>query len=148
MTIPITLDKVDGEAAVDRIETLLKANDLPYQDVRSKPDCFFLAYSGTNWIGCGGVETYGSDGLLRSVVIKKSDRGQGYGTKLYGELEDHTRTDGIQTLYLLTTTAAEFFRDRGYEEISREATPPRIQQTAEFTNLCPDSATCMKKTLV
>ncbi|WP_222914384.1 arsenic resistance N-acetyltransferase ArsN2 [Natrinema sp. SYSU A 869] len=142
----ITIEKADEEA-LHRVESFLKQSNLPYQDVRSNPDCFFLAYSGTECIGSGGVEMYGSDGLLRSVVIRETDRGQGYGTILCDELEEYARADGVQILYLLTTTASAFFRDRGYEEISRENTPPRIQQTTEFTDLCPSSATCMQKSL-
>lgn len=132
---------------LDRIETLLEANDLPHRDVRAKPECFFVACLDGEFVGVGGVEIRGSDGLLRSVVVEESSRGQGYGTALCDELEEHAREEGVDTLYLLTTTAPAFFRRRGYEEVSREAAPSGIQGTTEFTDLCPDSATCMKKEL-
>lgn len=143
---PITIEKADEEA-LHCVETLLEQHNLPSQDVHSNPGRFFLAYSGAESIGCGGVELYDSDGLLRSIVIREAHRGQGYGTRLCDELEDYARANGIQMLYLLTTTAAAFFRDRGYDEVSRETTPPCIQQTTEFTDLCPSSAVCMQKSL-
>lgn len=140
----VTVQKAD-RTNIGRIEALLQANNLPCQDVRSKSECFFNAYSDAEFVGTGGVETYGSSGLLRSIVITEPNRGQGYGAALCDALEDYARTDGVERLYLLTTTAAPFFCQCGYEEIARENAPPSIQQTTEFTELCPKSATCMEK---
>ena len=146
----ITLERA-GPDELTHVERLLKANGLPSEDVQEKPGSFFLARAGadesgeTRVVGAGGIEQYGSSGLLRSVVVEESIRGQGYGTVLCDRLEESARDDGIQTLYLLTTTAAAFFEGRGYEKISRSDAPSHIQETAEFSELCPDSATCMRK---
>lgn len=148
----ITLERANTDE-LDRVESLLKANDLPFEDVREKPASFFLARAGaeesgeTRVVGVGGIERYGSSGLLRSVVVEESMRSQGYGTVLCDRLEECAQSEGMQTLYLLTTTAPAFFEGRGYEEISRDDAPPRVQETAEFSELCPDSATCMKRKL-
>lgn len=136
-----------ADTETDRVESLLAANDLPNRDVREKPACFFLAYAGPELVGTGGIEQYGPNGLLRSVVVAESHRGSGYGTALCDALEAHARSDGVRTLYLLTTTAAPFFRRRGYESVARDAVPERIRATAEFTDLCPASATCMAKSI-
>ena len=147
MTDPsITLERADSDD-IDRVEALLEANGLPYRDVRTKSERFFVGYSGTEVVGIGGVEVHGSDGLLRSVVVTESNRGQGYGTALCRGLEDYARNDGVETLYLLTTTAAPFFRRRGYQEIARENVPSSIRRTTEFADLCPDSATCLRRDL-
>jgi amino-acid N-acetyltransferase len=58
-----------------------------------------------------------------------------------------TRAAGVSTAYLLTTTADEFFADLGFEEIPRETVPPSIQTTTEFSDLCPETAVCMKREL-
>jgi len=129
---------------LDRVESLLEANGLPYEDARTKPECFFLARDGEAVVGAGGLEAYGSDGLLRSVVVAEPYRGRGYGGALCDALEARARERGVGTLYLLTTTAAGFFRRRGYEAIDREAVPPTVRGTTEFAELCPDSATCMR----
>lgn len=147
MTDPsIAIRKADTED-LDRVEALLAANDLPYGDVRTKPGRFFVATSETEFVGAGGLEIYGSNGLLRSIVIKESRRGCGYGTVLCDALEGYARTNEVEALYLLTTTATEFFRRYGYEETVRENVPVTVRQTAEFAYLCPSSATCMKKRL-
>lgn len=147
MTDPsITVRKADTKD-IDRIEALLDAHDLPYQDVRTKPECFFIVSSDEEFIGIGGVETYGSNGLLRSVVIEESSRGRGYGTTVRETLEEYARTAGVETLYLLTTTASTFFRRSGYEEVDRTNVPRTIRWTTEFADFCPTSATCMRKEL-
>jgi amino-acid N-acetyltransferase len=132
---------------LDSVETLLANNGLPYQDVQAKPECFFVASSDGERIGVGGVETYAPHGLLRSVVVAESERGRGHGAALTDALERHARTNGVETLYLLTTTAPAFFRRRGYEAVAREDVPSRIRETTEFAELCPASATSMKKEL-
>jgi amino-acid N-acetyltransferase len=129
---------------VDRIVSLLDANDLPHSDVRANPECFFVARSGSEVVGVGGVEVYGPAGLLRSVAVAEPVRGQGYGTAVCDELERHALDDGVDVLYLLTTTASEFFRARGYEEVPRAEAPASIRETTEFADLCPASATCMR----
>jgi amino-acid N-acetyltransferase len=53
----------------------------------------------------------------------------------------------VETLYLLTTTAAPFFERYGYGAVAREEVPRPIRDTTEFTDLCPASATCMVKGL-
>lgn len=140
----VLLTEADA-ADLDRVEALLAANDLPTSDVRTGPGRFYLARDGDAVVGAGGVERYGSDGLLRSVVVEGSNRGDGYGTALCAALEDRARRGGIQTLYLLTTTAAGFFERLGYESIPRQSAPASVRSTTEFADLCPSSATCMRK---
>lgn len=142
----ITLQQAD-DSTLSYIETLLEKNGLPSQDVRSRPDCFYIGYNSAGSVGIGGIEIYGNDGLLRSVVIEQATRGSGWGTALCDTLEANASADGIDTLYLLTTTAADFFDNRGYVEIERANAPTAIQQTTEFDDLCPTEATCMKKSL-
>ncbi|WP_210424902.1 arsenic resistance N-acetyltransferase ArsN2 [Halorussus halobius] len=131
------------------VESLLAENGLPYRDVRAKPDRFFVARADGlddegSRVGIGGLETDGAVGLLRSVVVTEPNRGRGYGTALCDALEDRARTNGVETLYLLTTTATAFFRRRGYESVAREDAPASVRRTTEFAELCPESATCMR----
>lgn len=130
--------------ALGRIEALLESNGLP-DDVRSSPARFFLAETDGAFVGVGGLEVHGPDGLLRSVVVVESARGAGLGSPLCCALEERARGAGVDALYLLTTTAEGFFRRLGYEVIDREAAPPAIRRTAEFRDLCPSTATCMRK---
>lgn len=133
------------EDTIDHVERLLTAHDLPIEDIHSKAECFFLATTDAGIVGIGGIERFGSNGLLRSVVIEEPYRNRGYGTVLCDALEERARADGVTTLYLLTTTAEQFFRRCGYEAITRDEVPERIGETEEFADLCPASATCMAK---
>jgi amino-acid N-acetyltransferase len=144
--VTFTFQQAD-DSHLSYIKTLLERNDLPSQDVQSKPNCFYLGYEGATPVGIGGIEVYETEGLLRSVVVEQSVRGDGFGTALCDALEEHASADGVETLYLLTTTAADFFADRGYVEIERTAAPPAVQQTTEFDDLCPTTAICMQKSL-
>ena len=134
-----------GSDDMARVATLLAKNDLPYRDIRTEPVTFVGAVVAGDLVGVGGLERYDAVGLLRSVVVEESFQGQGLGTRLCDELEAQAQETGIESLYLLTTTAAEFFRARGYDEVDRSEAPSPIQDTSEFQDLCPVSARCMRK---
>ncbi len=97
--------------------------------------------------GAVGIEPCGDAALLRSLAVAPDARGQGLGTRLVEAIEQRARQKGIRTLYLLTATAAPFFRDHEYETIEREALPEDIRRTEEAARLCPVSAVCMRKPL-
>jgi amino-acid N-acetyltransferase len=147
----VTLRRVDDEG-LEAVARLLDAEDLPTADLRDGPGAFFAAHadgdrdSGER-VGVGGLEIHGSHGLLRSVVVREPHRGEGYGAAICEGLEREARERGVGTLWLLTTTAAGFFAARGYERVAREAAPAAIRDTAEFAELCPDSATAMLRRL-
>lgn len=142
----VTVREADPDQ-LDRVVELLDANDLPTDDVPGALDHLVVARAGNEVVGTGGVEVHGRDGLLRSVVVEDSFRGRGEGATICDALEDDARREGVETLYLLTTTAAAFFRRRGYETVAREDAPSDIRETTEFADLCPASATCMAKDL-
>jgi amino-acid N-acetyltransferase len=135
------------EAGLSSVETLLEANGLPTRDVRSMPECFSVAEANGERVGVGGIERYGADGLLRSVAVEESARGRGFGTAICERLEQRAHASGVETLYLLTTTASEFFADRGYVAVDRREPPDSIRATSEFEELCPATAVCMRKSL-
>ena len=143
----VTLRQADEEGDIAYVESLLERNDLPSADVRSKPDCFYVGYDGETRVGVGGIERYGTAGLLRSLAVERSMRGDGVGASLCAALEAEARNVGVETLFLLTTTASGLFADRGYAEIERADAPDAVQRTAEFTDLCPETAACMRKSL-
>lgn len=142
----LTLRRADDDS-LSYVESLLDENGLPSRDVRSKPDCFYVGYADGDAVGVGGVEAYGPDALLRSVVVAESKRGEGFGTALCDALEAEARAEGVETLFLLTTTASDFFADRGYAEIERTDAPDAVRETTEFDDLCPATASCMRKSL-
>ncbi|GAB7017606.1 arsenic resistance N-acetyltransferase ArsN2 [Halostagnicola bangensis] len=136
-----------AEGDLDYVKELLNRNDLPVQDLATAPAEFYYATANGERVGIGGLERYGDTGLLRSVVVEAPKRGQGHGTMLCEAVETTARDNGIETLYLLTTTASEFFAAEGYSIVERPTVPDTIRSTTEFTDLCPSTATCMRKSL-
>lgn len=135
------------DATLAYVESLLAENGLPSRDVRDRPDCFHVAYHDDERVGVGGLEVHGRAGLLRSVAVEESARGRGFGAAICERLETRARDRGVDRLYLLTTTAADFFARRGYETVERSDAPAAIRETTEFDDLCPASATCLRTSL-
>jgi amino-acid N-acetyltransferase len=59
--------------------------------------------------------------------------------------EELVRRPEVESMYLLTTTAEEFLRRRGYRTVARSEAPAAIQSTTDFSKLCPSSAILMVK---
>lgn len=142
----VTLRRAEDEA-LSYVEALLEANGLPSADVRTGPGRFYVAFDGEERVGVGGLEVHGDDGLLRSLVVERSARREGVGTAVWAALEREARAAGVETLYLLTTSAAGFFAERGYVGTARADVPAAVRGTAEFEDLCPTTATPMETSL-
>jgi amino-acid N-acetyltransferase len=143
---PRSLHPATGEDTAF-VESLLAANDLPTAGLANGDATLWVATEGNARVGCGGLELYESAGLLRSVAVEEPHRGRGVASELCDALEAEARDAGVAVLYLLTTTAAEFFAARGYERCDRDDAPDTIRETTEFASLCPDTAVCMRKPL-
>jgi len=130
------------------LAALLGAAGLPHADLTPAHLAHFLVLrEGERLVGAVGLELYGADGLLRSLVVVPERRGEGLGGRLVEAAEAHARARNTETLWLLTETAAPFFAARGYAPADRAVSPEAIRATAEFAALCPDSATCLVKRL-
>jgi amino-acid N-acetyltransferase len=137
---PVTQN--DFSKAID----LLKKNNLPTQDITGTTKLFVML-EGNDVIGVVGLETHDHDGLLRSLCISESKRKNGLGAELVDFVENYAPTQNVHCLFLLTTTASDFFSKRGYEEINRSKVPQPIQESTEFSTVCPSSAIVMRKRL-
>jgi len=125
---------------------LLQENDLPVTDIDETKTLFACLNHG-EVIGTGGLEFFEDCALLRSISVRKDMQKRGLGGFIAGELEKLARQKGINDLYLLTTTAKDFFMKEGYETIDRGDVPFEIKNTRQFSSLCPSTATVMKKKL-
>ncbi|HSN18336.1 MAG TPA: arsenic resistance N-acetyltransferase ArsN2 [Gammaproteobacteria bacterium] len=133
------------EAAMDM---LLQAAELPTEDITPEIlEHFLVAHLDKALIGCAGVEILGEVGLLRSVAVDEAHRGAGLGKDLVAAAEELAKQEGVQRLYLLTTTAEGFFVGLGYRKLPREEAPADIAGTEQFASLCPSSSSFMMKTL-
>ncbi len=148
METSVLIDRLKAQDK-PRVLALLEEADLPFEDLIGRDFVTFLSATEEDGalLGAIGLEKHGDAGLLRSLVVDARQRGRGLGAALTGALERHAREQGIGTVYLLTTTAAEFFPKLGYERCDRAGVPAAIAATEEFRSLCPDSAVCLRKRL-
>ena len=131
------------------IRALLSANGLPVQDLVESAATFLIARSDGAVAGAVGLEAFAASGsaLLRSLCVAGAHRNRGIARSLFAAIESVARGLDVRDLYLLTTTAAPFFERQGFAVAARAAAPPDIQATAEFRDLCPSTATFMRKQL-
>lgn len=136
---------------LEAIQRLLSTLDLPHSDLTASHLQHFLVCRNNTasapLVGVVGLELYGRVALLRSLAVRPSHRSRGIGARLTERIERYGQENGVDELYLLTTTASEYFGQHSYETTEREELPTAIQQTEEAAQLCPASATCMRKKL-
>ena len=125
------------------IEALLQALGLPLAGAREHLAEMMVARRGSVVVACAGIERYGPDGLLRSVAVDPRCQGMGIGRALVDALLRRARGDGITRLWLLTTTAPDYFAALGFREVERAAVPTAMQASAEFQGACPATARLM-----
>jgi amino-acid N-acetyltransferase len=127
---------------------LLAAAQLPTEDLTAAHcEHFFFAGSPTEPTGLVGLELFGNVALLRSLVVVPAKRGTGEGAALLKHAEDHARSQGVEALYLLTTTAESFFAKHGYQRAVRESAPAAIRACREFADICPATSAFMMRQL-
>jgi amino-acid N-acetyltransferase len=131
-------------ADVGPIKALLVASGLPTAGVDEHWKTFIVARDGGTFIGCGGAEAYQVVALIRSVAIVPEYRSQGLGRRIVRQLLDRLASRGLREFYLLTTTAADYFRKRGFKPVDRDEVPPQLLSSREFQDACPSDAVCMR----
>lgn len=125
----------------------LEAAGLPADDLHEPGRRFFRFEDDAGLIGYGGLEQIGPDVLIRSMVVVDDRRGTGLGAALLSWLETEAADRKASALYLLTTSAADFFQRYGYAVLPRSTAPTAIAASHQFSILCPDSAAFMFKDL-
>lgn len=125
------------------IETLLQANRLPIEGAREHLSTFVVAASGREIVGCAGAEPRGDVALLRSVAVAPGLHRQGVGRQMVSLVLEEARRRNFKAVYLLTTTASDYFRRFGFTATDRAEAPPALQASAEFQGVCPASAAFM-----
>jgi amino-acid N-acetyltransferase len=129
---------------LDAIERLLIASGLPIDGVRDCLSSTLVARDAGRLVGCAALELYRSSALLRSVAVDASRRGEGLGRQLTDDALVLASALGVRAVFLLTTTAGEFFPRFGFTRIERAAVPDDVRQSIEFTSACPASALVMR----
>lgn len=136
-------------ADLPAIERLLTAAALPLDGVRealgAQPPGFVVADLDGVLVGVAGLEVCCENALLRSVSVAPEWRRRGLGRALVTRIVAEAEARGIRALYLLTTTAEQYFPSFGFARVERDAVPDDVRATAEFRSACPASAVVMTR---
>jgi amino-acid N-acetyltransferase len=132
---------------MDVVRALLTGAGLPLDGVDVAFAHGIVALEDGRVVGAAAVEPYGTDGLLRSVVVDPRLRGTGIGRALVAAAESMAADLGLQTLYLITETAVAWFPRLGYAPIERSEAPPGIAGSVEFTVACAETGVLMRRRL-
>jgi amino-acid N-acetyltransferase len=136
-----------GPEEKELVIRLLREADLLTEDLPDGLPNFLLAKEEETLVGVAGLEQFGQVGLLRSVAVSPAHQGKGIAGRMVGQLLANADEQELQAVYLITTTADHYFDRYGFTAVDRRQVPDAIQQTRQFSGLCPSSAVVMKRTL-
>ena len=123
---------------------LLHRVQLPDHGVADQFGHYLAVRDASRLVGLCGVEVCGDEGLLRSVAVDPDYRGEGIGALLVAGAQDLARRLKLDSLYLLTTSAAAYFRRHVFEDLDREKAPPAVRESWEFRFGCPSTSALMR----
>lgn len=123
------------------IEALLTAATLPLDGLADAIENAVVCRVRGALAGVAMVEVWGDAGLLRSVAVAETFRGQHIGEALVADRvawaqaqlgDDNQPT--LKNLCVLTTSAEDYFKARGFQTIPRDRLPPSLARSTQ-TNL-------------
>ncbi|HWM84483.1 MAG TPA: GNAT family N-acetyltransferase, partial [Kofleriaceae bacterium] len=120
---------------MDDIRALLKSLDLDHADLRDQDHRnFYSLINEDGFIGCIGIEVFGEEAVLRSLAVKKTSRGHGYGWMLADTAINQTRRRGVKRLYLVTDKiASDFFAEKhGFRVVDLSLVSSDARQSPTF----------------
>lgn len=144
--MPATIERAK-RGDLESVLALLARHGLPLDGASSLGDTLIVARLNGELVGGAGLKLHADGALLRSVVVDASAQGQGLGHRLTDAALTLAKERGFTDVFLLTTTAAQFFPRLGFERITRDEVPESVRQSVEFQSACPASAVVMRRRL-
>ena len=141
-----TIEKARPDDLADLLR-LLEQNLLPIDGLGDHLATALVARKNGQLVGSAALEIYPDGALLRSVAVAPALHGLGLGRELTEAAIRLALERRAPAIYLLTTTAGQFFPKFGFEPISRAEVPAAVRASVEFTSACPSTATVMRRAL-
>lgn len=102
---------IKRRAALGAVKDLLDGVAFPSADLTAEHmEHFFYCGTAGRPTGVVGLELFGADAFLRSLVVATEQRSAGLGTALVEHAERYARASGARSLFLLTTTVPDSSR--------------------------------------
>lgn len=117
---------------VPSIERLLLAERLPPFAIREYLDTFWVLDTGSEIVGCAGLEVYSRSAVLRSVAVTPAMRSRRQGRRLVEAALDEARRHKVRTVYLFTVHAAPFFAQLGFAPCTMEDFDPAARECWQY----------------
>jgi len=145
--MPVSYLRRAKSSDLEQLVRFLEANGLTTAGVESCYAKFVIATDekGT-LLGVAGLEMYGQSALLRSVVVEKNSRRMGHGRALVDAVLRNAKQNGVYTIYLLTESAFNYFKNLGFDLVDRKDIDEAVMASLEFTE-CRSTALAMRKTI-
>jgi len=136
------LKKAERQAA----RKLVAASGLPRGGM-DDAELWCVKGEGGRILGVAGLETWGRQGLLRSVAVDKESRKEGVATALVKQIIAAARKKKIGEVFLITETAPLFFERLGFNAIDRSRVRGGVLDSVEFREACSETAPVMRMDL-
>lgn len=129
-------------ADIPALAPLIVSGDLPPFFLEPVIDGFLVIEHAGRLVGAGGLEFYGEDAVLRSVVVDPAARGLGLGLDIGRLLEKDAFASGARDVYLFTMHAHGFWQRLGYTDLALEQWPEMVRQNWQYQFVAgyPDAA--------
>lgn len=135
------------EADWSAVVALVRSVGLPTDGLKDQfPTVYWVAIVDDRLVGVVGLERYDAFGLLRSLAVAEGQQSRGVGGALIRQAQHSAQADALGAVFLLTTTAADFFARHGFSVLERARVPDAVRISPEFAGICPDSAVCLRWT--
>jgi len=125
----------------------LRNAGLPADDLDAGGVMLYAFEKGGVVVGYGGLEIFGDDALVRSIVVDPAQRRRGIGRQIVEHVLMSAARCGVRRAFLLTTDARTYFEALGFAVIDRKDAPSTVLTTRQATSLCPVSAALMVRVL-
>ena len=130
MEMNVNSNQIQHDEELENLRQFLSSNNVPSSDLALKGN-IFITYNDQNGslIGSGGIESYGSSALLRSVAVRSDLRGKKLGDYIVKDLLSRAEKIQFKSVFLLTETAHDFFAKKGFakdRELENDWTYPAL----------------------
>jgi amino-acid N-acetyltransferase len=119
-------------ADIPVLATLIVSGELPPFFLEEIVDGFLVIEHDARLVGAGGVEFYGQDAVIRSVVVDPGARGLGLGIDIARLLEEDAFASGARDVYLFTLHAYRFWLKRGYSDLALDEWPANVRENWQY----------------
>lgn len=130
-------------ADLPEIEELLGLAGLEPDGLGEHLETTLVARRQGQLVASAGLELYGRQALLRSVVVAPQLQGSGLGRRMTDQVLVLAQDHGITRVYLLTETARDFFARFGFRLIELADVPDEVRSSQEFSMACAQNAVVM-----